>query len=321
MDRMKIYVRVSIGTLSLLKIIDVKMDAVPYTAYLLQYGEKGCMARCLFCSQSIVNSSNKIFVSRISWPKIELDKLVESLKKNDVFKRICIQSIIKPGFEKEIYRILKRIREGGVNIPISVATTPIIIDYMHRYRDLGVDFYGIGLDAASPDVFKRMGKPYTWNIYLKFIENAVKIFGWRKVNVHLIYGLGESMVDFIKCMEKIYNIGGEVALFAFTPIRNTKLSNRSQPSLSEYRLIQLIRFLLSKRYRLDEIIYIENGKVFLRDLKDWNEIKYAFLTSGCPYCNRPFYNESPRKIYNYPNIEMVERDRCKIIKDLLDFIR
>jgi len=24
------------------------------------------------------------------------------------------------------------------------------------------------------------------------------------------------------------------------------------------------------------------------------------MTSGCPGCNRPFYNEEPRKIYNYP---------------------
>ena len=51
--------------------------------------------------------------------------------------------------------------------------------------------------------------------------------------------------------------------------------------------------------------FIEKGKFSFEDgkLKEI-EIPYhdakAFETSGCPYCNRPFYNERVTKIYNYP---------------------
>ncbi|HUT17269.1 MAG TPA: radical SAM protein, partial [Acidobacteriota bacterium] len=38
-----------------------------------------------------------------------------------------------------------------------------------------------------------------------------------------------------------------------------------------------------------------------------------FLTSGCPDCNRPFYNEKPSgPIYNYPrNIRLEEIEAIK----------
>ncbi|MEM4243701.1 MAG: radical SAM protein, partial [Candidatus Bathyarchaeia archaeon] len=38
-----------------------------------------------------------------------------------------------------------------------------------------------------------------------------------------------------------------------------------------------------------------------------------FLTSGCPACNRPFYNEKPSgPIYNYPRA--VRSEEIKMIK-------
>jgi len=34
---------------------------------------------------------------------------------------------------------------------------------------------------------------------------------------------------------------------------------------------------------------------------------YPFITSGCPGCNRPYYNESPRgPLYNYPRQPLPE---------------
>jgi biotin synthase-related radical SAM superfamily protein len=43
-----------------------------------------------------------------------------------------------------------------------------------------------------------------------------------------------------------------------------------------------------------------------------------FRTSGCPGCNRPFYNESPRgPIYNYPK-ELGPEEIEEVKSELLD---
>ena len=42
-----------------------------------------------------------------------------------------------------------------------------------------------------------------------------------------------------------------------------------------------------------------------------------FVTSGCPGCNRPYYNERPGgKLYNYPERPTPE-ETAKILEDVL----
>ena len=53
--------------------------------------------------------------------------------------------------------------------------------------------------------------------------------------------------------------------------------------------------------------YLPDSKKFLRDIiEDTN----AFLTSGCPGCNRPYYTSRPSgPIYNYPRkLTIPEKD-------------
>jgi biotin synthase len=50
-----------------------------------------------------------------------------------------------------------------------------------------------------------------------------------------------------------------------------------------------------------------------QELKRIVESGKPFLTSGCPDCNRPFYNEKPSgPIYNYPR--NIRRDEMLAIK-------
>ena len=44
-----------------------------------------------------------------------------------------------------------------------------------------------------------------------------------------------------------------------------------------------------------------------------------FQTTGCPNCNRPFYNERPgKKLYNYPKI-LSSKEIDEIFKDIWDY--
>jgi len=159
-------IRGSIGTLAVLKLVQMKMLEEPTTAYLLQYSPKGCKAQCLFCPQSASNRSNKDLVSRVPWPKVEFEKIVHVLKCQNPFLRICIQTVLKQDFQVEIIEIVKSIRNAGLETPISVATTPVNISTLEALKSLGVDHLGIGLDVASLEKFNSFKIPFNFENFL-----------------------------------------------------------------------------------------------------------------------------------------------------------
>ncbi|RLG83919.1 MAG: radical SAM protein [Thermoprotei archaeon] len=313
MNSSKYVIRASIATLAKLGLIDLRMPFPMETIYLLQYSENGCLAKCKFCPQSITNIVDKKFLSRVTWHTISLDKLINSILANRSWiKRICIQSIMKKGFIEEIINVIKYFRFNDIEIPISVATTPISIKYLHILKELGVDHLGIGLDAMSPKVFKEMNKPYTWNIYMDFIKKAIYVFGRKHVTIHLIIGLGETPSETVNLIHRLIRLGANIALFSYTPVKGLMLRLK-RPDISYYRAIQILIHYLNEGYSPPDIVYIDNGRLFVKKriietiLENINEYLKIFLTLGCPYCNRPYYNENPKgPFYNYYSIDHVK---------------
>jgi biotin synthase len=123
----------------------------------------------------------------------------------------------------------------------------------------------------------------------------------------LIIGLGETEKEAAFLMQKCVDLGILSALFAFTPVIGTALASCSQPPVGVYRRVQIVRYLVVKGLaRADEMSFDGNGRIvdfgvsrtMIVNIVESGE---PFLTSGCPNCNRPFYNEKPGgPIYNYP---------------------
>lgn len=309
-------VRVSIGSLAVLGLEKLRVEAIPHTLYMLQYSSEGCLAGCRFCAQSITSRAPKSMLSRVIWPTVSLRELVNSLKHNRrLFKRICLQTVVKPMFFHEVLCILKQL--AGLGIPVSLATTPVHKDFLTTVKQLGVDNLGVGLDASTPALFEKSGKPYTWNTYIFFTRRALEVFGRGHVFVHIIAGLGEEPKDIVETMKYIYSMGARVALFKYTPLPGTQ--KYPGIDLYTYRAIQIARLLLEHGY--DPFTYIDFDKNPPRAKRriplNTDELIQALITSGCPDCNRPFYNESPRgPLYNYPNKDVLERHKEKIIGEL-----
>ena len=139
------------------------------------------------------------------------------------------------------------------------------------------------------------------------LTEAIAVFGKGNVSTHLIVGLGETEKDAAQIIHKLVDLNVLPALFAFTPIRGTRLENNSPPLLESYRRVQLMRFLMINGLaRYENMHFDDAGKITSfgianHTLKQIIEDGTPFLTSGCPDCNRPFYNEKPSgPIYNYP---------------------
>ncbi|MHC1591225.1 MAG: radical SAM protein [Candidatus Helarchaeales archaeon] len=322
-------IRLSMATAATLKFFLLKMDAVPTTAYLMIYDERKCLANCLFCPQARESKTSKDMLSRIRWPEFELSEVLDRLERFQEalpFKRICIQTINVPGMYDALLDLIKKLKTHS-KIPISVACHPLKENQLRELRDAGVDRLGIPLDASNETLFnkikgKKAKSPYDWEKHLNAIKMAQKMLGKNKISTHLIVGLGETEKEAIKFIQDMMDMGVLVGLFAFTPIPGTPLESHPQPPLDSYRRIQLARFLIVSR---------ESSYALMRFNSDGRVINYnvprsllteiissgkPFQTSGCPGCNRPFYNERPGKnLYNYPY--PLNEENLKFVKESL----
>ncbi|HML03895.1 MAG TPA: radical SAM protein [Candidatus Bathyarchaeia archaeon] len=316
-------IRVSVGSAIVLGLVEGRLDALPTTAYLLTYREGKCTANCGFCPQAKSSKSRADMLSRVTWPPFPtmqvVDRIVSVVSENKV-KRVCIQALNYPSVFHDVLRLISSIHSRCA-IPISISCQPINIDTMKKLAKAGVERIGIPLDAATEEIFdkikgKKAGGPYVWQRQLKLLEDAVKIFGKKMVSTHLIIGLGETEEDLAKMFQFCVDMGIYPALFALTPISGTALEHSLPPSLSLYRRVQLARYLITlgkvryENLRFDDHWRIVDFGVSRKKLSEIVESGKPFLTSGCPDCNRPYYNEKPGgSIFNFPQMPSVEEIR------------
>jgi len=322
-------VRVSIGSAIVLGLINGRLDAKPTTAYLMTYRRGKCLANCGFCPQARESRSRTDMLSRVSWPAFSTEQVLNHMEANaktSGIRRICIQALNYPKVHTHIQALVKAISKR-VNIPISVSCQPINPENIRLLAEAGVERIGIPLDAVTPEIFDKVkgalaGGPYKMERQLALLEQAVKVFGKGMITTHLIVGLGESEKEMVEMIQKCVDMGVLPALFAFTPVAGTALENLKQPPIQQYRRIQLARHLIFHgNARAENMSFDENGRItgFGVDKQTLKQVVGSgepFGTSGCPDCNRPYYNEKPSgPIYNYPR-PLSEKEIAKIFEEL-----
>ncbi len=317
-------IRVSIGTAGVLGLRKVKMLAYPTTAYLMTYSKKKCTANCAFCTQARDSKKSANYLSRVLWPPYPITAVVAKLKDAAPrkIKRICFQTINVPELREKLLEEVKLLKDANIKVPISVAIHPVSDDFFIELKNAGVDTVGVSIDAATPEIFNKVkgsatGSPYTWDGHINGLIRAQKIFGTSKVSTHLIIGLGETEEEAVKFIQKMKDMKIIVALFALTPMKGTQLENAKPPSIGQYRRTQLARFLIfEEKTAYRKMKFNARGQIIdfglsEGDLKEIIEKGVPFMTSGCPHCNRPYYNEDPRGImYNFPfrpNQELIKK--------------
>lgn len=305
-------VRVSTGSALTLGLENGFQDVRPTTVYLLTHHLDRCSANCLFCPQARTSRSRPEFLSRVSWPVFRLGEVLDALtREEERLRRVCIQAVNYTGVIDDVLAIVSKVL-SRIDIDVSVSCQPVDSESLDELRDVGVDRLGIPLDAAAPGLFTQLkgqaaGGPYTWRSHMNAIHEAISVFGKGRVTTHVIVGLGETDRDLLRLIQRMVSLGVNPALFAFTPVAGTRLENMPPPSLSRYRLIQTARFLLVNRLARVEKMRFDASEALVDFGLPKEQLRRAirsglpYLTSGCPGCNRPFYNERPSgPIYNFP---------------------
>lgn len=293
--------KLSAGTAFVIGKKTVKSDALPTTGYIM-LGEK-CRNNCRFCAQARESSAKDNLLSRVTWPSmpaVEASAGVAAAYAAGRIKRACLQ-VVNSGDSCESAAKAIRDLHSGSQVPVCVSSHLDTPEQAGRLLAAGADRICIALDGATPAVF-RVAKDGEWLKKWELLLQCASRFPGR-VTTHLIVGLGETeaeMVDRIAaCIEHDITVG----LFAFTPVKGTAWEGQSAPSIGRYRRVQIAHYLLKLGHGR-EVIRCDHGRITGFTLPAVTSLLAdgkAFETTGCPDCNRPYYNERPGGLmYNYP---------------------
>lgn len=322
-------IRVSVGSAMVLGLIPGRLDAPPTTVYLLTYQEGKCSANCLFCPQARTSTSRADMLSRVTWPPFETEKVIGSISEKAgkaCIQRVCIQATNYPKVFSNLLTLAVAIKSKA-KVPLSNSIPPFNLKELQELRDAGVNRVSIALDAATSTLFEEVKgtkacSAYSWEKHHRALEDAVQVFGRNSVSTHLIVGLGENEKQLAENIQWCVDKSICPSLFAFTPIPGTALEKSSQPEVSVYRRVQLARyFIVNGKTRVENMQFDREGKIIGFGvsqplLDDALELDAVFQTSGCPGCNRPYYNEKPSgPLYNYPR-SLTFEEKAEIKKHL-----
>jgi biotin synthase-related radical SAM superfamily protein len=307
-------IRVSAGSAIILGLAKGRLDAEPTTTYLMTHKTGKCTANCGFCPQARNSHSKAELLSRVTWPVFPTTSVLKGIQtavNEGKTKRVCIQALNYPKVVQHLIALVKTVKQLA-NVPVSTSCQPQDGENIRRLAEAGADRIGIPIDASTEKLFNEVkglaaGGPYDWKDQFRQLRKAVEIFGKENVSTHLIVGLGETEKEAVRIVQECVDMSVVPALFAFTSIRGTALKSKPQPRVESYRRVQLAAYLIVNgiaRYeniRFDTNERVTGFNVEKQTLKHIVETGKPFLTSGCPDCNRPFYNEKPSgPIYNYP---------------------
>lgn len=290
-------IRVSLASTSILDLKKLKYEFEIKTVYLLTPGK--CLFDCKYCTQAKSSKSPKNYLSRVVWPEYDLDLVLEKiLEKREKIERVCLQTVNNSTTRKVIFKILNII---GKELKVSISINSENLNYIKELFNLNVDRVGLPIDVANENLYRTI-RGGSFKRKLNFILKCSQVFK-GKISTHIIVGLGESDKDILTLYENFIKNGVTVALFSFTPIIGTQLESYPPPSLLRYRKIQIATKLLEEGFKIYDFEFDSDGNI-----KNLPKISYEdliklnpFLTRGCQFCSRPFYNERPKgELYNYP---------------------
>jgi biotin synthase-related radical SAM superfamily protein len=243
-------------------------------------------------------------LSRVNWPswdEAQILTAVEQAYATGRIERCCLQVTVSPGHLERVKEIALRM---GQRVPLG-ASVVADVDQAGELLEAGLERVGLSLDAANEEAYRRV-KGGNLAEALALIEEAACRFPGR-IATHLMVGLGESEAEMVRVIGRLRGWGVTVALFAFTPIPGTAMEHESPPPLNSYRRIQVAEYLIVRGLAsVEDFAFSAQGRIISfglleEELRAFLSDGKAFETSGCPGCNRPYYNEPPGgPLYNYP---------------------
>ncbi len=286
---------------------------------LLNYPDD-CRANCAYCGLAHSRPQNEDSFIRVDWPTLKTRDVLDRLSRySDTLRRICISTVFHPNAVKDTVSLATAVRavsRPGSDTPLSVLITPGLFDAqdLRALKEIGADYLGVGLDAASKRVFeatrgKKVRGPLSWEDYIATLTSGVKAFGDYKVSCHIMVGIGETDRELVECFYHVHDMKALIHLFSFYPEPRSVMASRKIPGIKRFRRAQLMAYLVGKnligRHDLEFdmrgrlIRFKDSVRETIEEATECSGGGKLFITGGCPSkdgdigCNRPFGSYRP----------------------------
>lgn len=292
---------------------------------LLENYPQGCYANCVYCGLARERPGvpqDNTFI-RVAWPLYPTDLIAAKIAERESqgkIGRVCVSQVQDHRANGDLIEIIARVRRAAPTVPLSalVSATLLDEDRLHRIQNSGADIIGIGLDAATEQVFNRTrGKdvrsPHDWNQHWQIIRAARRIYGPLKVNCHVIVGLGETDRDLINLFAQLHAEQIAGYLFSFNPEPGSAMQDKPRQPIRRWRRVQLVKHLIENDdLQSEAIAFDEHGNIADIDapremIASAIDSGLPFMTNGCPArdgkmtCNRPYGSYRPGEEFrDYP---------------------
>jgi len=290
---------------------------------LLNYDD-GCRSDCGYCGLARTRPGayeDKSFI-RVEWPLVATADLVERMGTHEArLTRLCISMVTNPSAYHDTCDITARIRDR-VATPLSILVAPPTLNRrkLEAFAELGVDMIGIGLDAVTEELFRRIrtdvpagGAGLSWAKYWEVVDDARELFGPWKVNCHTLVGLGETDADLVDLFVRLRDREIFSYLFCFNPEPDSRLADHPKSPIRRWRRVQLAKHLIETSGFAPEQFSFDGEGNLTRLEGDPSVIDEAvgsgipFMTNGCPGaggepgCTRPYGSYRPSEPFrDYP---------------------
>lgn len=306
---------------------------------LLQNYPQGCAANCSYCGLARERpglAEDNSFI-RVDWPLFETDLVAKKIgqkERDSTVGRVCIAQVQDHRAVADLLDMSVRVKREAPKVPVSALVTATLLtsEDLRDIQQTGVDIIGVGLDAASEDVFLRTrGKlarsPHRWGHHWEIVREARRIFGPLKVNCHIVVGLGETDEDLVDLFYLLHEEQIAGYLFSFNPEPGTAMQEVERAPLERWRRIQYVKYLIENcGLPRNALEFNDEGDLTRlepesRTAKLAFDAGLAFMTNGCPdrngvmACNRPYGSYRPGDEYrDYPFVPE-ENDRRVIASE------
>lgn len=307
---------------------------------LLQNYATSCFANCTYCGLARERpgvSEDKSFI-RVDWPLFPTARVAEKIAEKearDTVGRVCVSQVQHPRAYADLLAICRTLHAAAPAVPISALVSATTLDEarLAEIRTTGVDIIGVGLDAATPDLFhatrgRGARGPHGWEHHWRIVHAARELYGPMKVNCHVMVGLGETDRDLVELFYDLHGRQIAAYLFSFNPEPGTAMQDTPKAPIGRWRRIQLVKHLIEHcGLPREALTFDDAGALTAVDapeavLEGAVAEGRAFMTDGCPdragemACNRPYGSYRPSEPFrDYPFLPR-ERDRADIREQL-----
>ncbi len=308
----------------------------PCINLLLNY-EAGCYATCTYCGLARERpglAAENTFI-RVGWPVIRTEDIARTIGENtERVGRVCIAMVHHPRAYEDTLTVTRQVL-AHADVPISglVMATLLNEERLLALKEAGIDIIGLGLDAASEEVFgetrgRGANGPHSWAQHWEIVTLAREIFGPKNVNCHVVVGLGETDRELVDLFHRCRSIEVEAYLFSFNPEPGTVMEDVPRAPIERLRRVQLVKHLIEDEGLpkeavefgdKGEIVYVDAPKEIVDRLIVSGT---PFMTDGCPdrkgevACNRPFGSYKPGEEFRDYPFQPTESDLIQIRREM-----